>query len=610
MSHRFQINLRGIIDLLSDHLYSRPEVFVRELLQNAVDAITARRRIEPGHPGEISLVVTAPPGRPPTLEVTDNGIGLTEDEIHRFLATIGESSKRDADALRSGDFLGQFGIGLLSCFVVSNEIVVVTRSARDGSPAVEWRGSSDGTYSVRVLESEIACGTRIYLSGRAGREELLGVDSVKDLALHYGALLPYPVRVAAGRTGVVVNKEGAPWRRAYPTEKARAQALLRFGQQAFDVNFLDAIPLRSKAGKVDGVAFVLPSPANLSARRAHRVYLRNMLLSEEADNLLPDWAFFVRAVVNADGLRPTASREGFYDDERLDATRAELGACLRDYLLKLAEEGSGRFERFLSVHHLALKALAAQDDECYRLFIDWLPFETTRGRRTVRSLREEGPVLRYVTDVAQYHQMEKVASAQGFTLVNAGYVYEPELISRLNEVYPDLELQPVEPADLVQEFEDLDLDEQDRVHDFLEAAAEAILPFRCRPQVRKFKPADLPALYNAGADARFLRALEQSKETADPLFQGVLGSLESARGKAPMTQLVFNLDNPLVKRLVTIKSRPVLGRAVHVLYVLSLLLSHQPLTARELGTLTTGLTGLLDALFALSESAGSERAEP
>lgn len=596
MTHRFQINLRGIIDLLSNHLYSRPEVFVRELLQNAVDAITARQQLTPGHAGEIALAVTTPRGKPPTLEVTDNGIGLNEEEVHRFLATIGETSKRDADGRRTGDFLGQFGIGLLSCFVVSNEIVVVTRSARGSGPAVEWRGQMDGTYSVRTLDVDIAPGTQVYLSCRPGREELFRSDAVKDLAQHYGILLPYPVRVTTGRASVVVNEQGAPWRRTYSGEKARTQALLRFGKQAFDTAFLDAIPLQSRVGKVDGVAFVLPHPANLNARRGHRVYLRNMLLSEEADNLLPDWAFFVKAIVNADDLRPTASRESFYEDERLEATRVELGNCLRDYLVHLAEHDSGRFERFLDVHHLALKALATQDEECYRLFIDWLPFETTHGRQTVRDLRGQGKPVRYVDDVTQFHQMEKVATARDFTLVNAGYVYEAELLSRLPEVYPDVDLEKLDPAALTRELEELAPDEQDRVHGLLAAATEVLLPFRCRPEARKFQPADLPALFSAGADARFLRSLEQSKETADPLFQGVLSSLESGRGAAPRTELVFNYHNPLVRRLTGVTSRSVLCRAVEVLYVQGLLLAHQPLTSRELGVLSRGLSGLLDAV--------------
>jgi molecular chaperone HtpG len=610
LTHRFQINLRGIIDLLSNHLYSRPEVFVRELLQNAVDAITARQQFGPKCPGEISLSVTTPRGKLPTLEVTDNGIGLTESEIHQFLATIGETSKRDAEGHRTGDFLGQFGIGLLSCFVVSNEIVVVTRSVRENQPAVEWRGQVDGTYSVRILDADIAPGTQVFLSCRPGKEELFRSQTIKDLAIHYGVLLPYPIRVTTGRGSLVVNEEGAPWRRDYSGEKARTQALLRFGKQAFGTAFLDAISLQSLVGKVDGVAFVLPHPVNLNARRAHRVYLRNMLLSEEADNLLPDWAFFVKAIVNADDLRPTASRESFYEDENLEAARVELGHCLRDYLVHLAEQESSRFQRFLAVHHLALKALAAQDDECYRLFIDWLPFETTQGRQTVRSLREQSKVFRYVEDVAQYHQLEKVAAAQGFTLINAGYVYEAELLSRLAEAYPDIELQLVDQTALVQDFEELDLDEQEQIHEFREVATEVLRPFRCQPETRKFKPTDLPALFIAGADARFFRSLEQSKETADELFQGVLGSLEAGRGKAPPTQLVFNFLNPLIQRLIEMKNPLILKRAVEVLYVQGLLLAHQPLTSRELGILSQGLAGLLDAVVSPSRLAEPDEPKP
>ena len=597
MTHRFQINLRGIIDLLSNHLYSRPEVFIRELLQNAVDAITARQQLDPDHAGEINMTVTTPKGKPPTLEVTDNGVGLTEDEIHQFLATIGQSSKRDELGGRTGDFLGQFGIGLLSCFVVCDEIVVVTRSARDNGPAVEWRGKMDGTYSMRKLESEIAPGTIVYLTCRSGQEEYFRTNSIKDLVFHYGVLLPYPIRIASGRSSVIVNEDGAPWRREYPNEKARLQAHLQFGQQAFGANFLDAIPLHSKTGKVDGIAFVLSHTANLNSRRAHRVYLKNMLLSEEADNLLPEWAVFVKAIVNAEKLRPTASREGFYEDNRLNMAREELGNCLREYLLQLAAKESMRFERFLAVHHLALKALAAQDDECYRMFIDWLPFETTQGRQSIGTLREQNAVIRYADDVALYHQMEKVAAAQGFTLVNAGYIYETDLLARVSDVYPDVQLQRVEPTDLTQDFAELDMDEQNEIHELLSAASEALRPFQCLPEARKFEPADLPAMYCADADARFFRSLEQSKETADPLFQGVLGSLEKVRNRGPNTQLVFNYRNPLVRRLMQVKSRFMLIRAVQVLYVQGLLLAHRPLSARELGLLTEGLTGFLDEVM-------------
>ncbi|MCE9529097.1 MAG: ATP-binding protein, partial [Planctomycetales bacterium] len=165
--HKFQVNLRGVIDLLSDHLYSGPQVYLRELLQNGVDAIVARRKLEPEHVGSVLLeVMPAGKNNPPTLMVQDDGIGLTEAEVHEFLATIGQSSKREA--LNRDDFIGQFGIGLLSGFVVSEEIVVVTRSAKPGSPTVEWRGRSDGTYRIRTIAVDSAPGTQVYLRAKEG----------------------------------------------------------------------------------------------------------------------------------------------------------------------------------------------------------------------------------------------------------------------------------------------------------------------------------------------------------------------------------------------------------------------------------------------------------
>ena len=126
MDYPFKINLRGIIDLLSHHLYSGPQVFLRELLQNSVDAIRARSQYEPMHKGEIQIeLVGGRSQKPTTLLCADNGIGLTEEEVHKFLATIGLTSKRDEHWERPEDFLGQFGIGLLSCFIVSKEIVVI-----------------------------------------------------------------------------------------------------------------------------------------------------------------------------------------------------------------------------------------------------------------------------------------------------------------------------------------------------------------------------------------------------------------------------------------------------------------------------------------------------
>ena len=105
-----------MIALLSEHIYSNPNTFVRELLQNSVDAITALHNIDENYSGRIDVFLNGDG----SMVFQDNGIGLKEEEVYRFLTVIGESSKRDTPD--ADDFIGRFGIGLLSCFVVTNEI--------------------------------------------------------------------------------------------------------------------------------------------------------------------------------------------------------------------------------------------------------------------------------------------------------------------------------------------------------------------------------------------------------------------------------------------------------------------------------------------------------
>lgn len=163
--YNFQVNLSGIIDILANHLYSEESVFIRELLQNATDAVTARIKKGEHFTPAIELELMNHADGPSQLLMADNGIGLTEKEVHAFLSMIGASSKKDELLKKREGFIGQFGIGLLSCFMVADEIVLVTKAT--GEPnAIKWIGSSDGTYSITILDKDYSTGTRVYLTAR------------------------------------------------------------------------------------------------------------------------------------------------------------------------------------------------------------------------------------------------------------------------------------------------------------------------------------------------------------------------------------------------------------------------------------------------------------
>src|SRR3984957_10530239 len=239
-AYAFQVDLRGLVDLLSQHLYSSPRVYIRELLQNAVDATTARRLTDPAAPAAIRIVIGAD-----GLSVTDSGVGLTEADAHQFLATIGNSSKRDDLAGARREFLGQFGIGLLACFTVADQIRVVTRSAREpDAETVEWLGNSDGSYGVRVLADDAARaepGTTVYLARRYGAERWLAPDLVAELARGPGGMLPYEVAVESAQGIVRVTGQRPAWERQYASEAERRGALLAYGEELLGFRPLDVI---------------------------------------------------------------------------------------------------------------------------------------------------------------------------------------------------------------------------------------------------------------------------------------------------------------------------------------------------------------------------------
>ncbi|MEU4422900.1 HSP90 family protein [Actinoplanes sp. NPDC024001] len=570
MSNTFQVDLRGIVDLLSHHLYASPRVYIRELLQNAVDAITA---VGPDHAGRVEIVTGD------TLRISDNGIGLTEAQVHELLATIGRSSKRDELGFARHEFLGQFGIGLLSCFMVADEIRVHTR--REGAPAVLWTGFSDGRYEV-APGAEREPGTTVTLVPRRGSEHFLTGTTVAELATLYGSLLPVEVRVDDRR----ITGGGAPWE--LPPESRSAFAERTLGFRPFDV-----IELNVPAAGLTGAAFVLPTPVNPASRGGHRVYLKRMLLAESVEGLLPEWAFFARCVVDSTELRPTASRESLYDDGQLAEAREAIADQIRGWLVRLSATDPRRLGEFLRVHHLGVKALALHDDEMLRLVEQWYPMQTNMGEITLAEFRERFGVLRYAATDDEFRQLAAVAAAQDVGLINGGYVYDADLIQRLAAADPAIQAERLDPTDLTTRFLPLEAETELSLRPFLAAAQRRLDRLGCEVVVRAFDPVTLPALYLVSRAAAFHGEFTASRDQADDLWGGVLDAL-ARTVPTDRPQLVLNHRNPLVRRVTALADAELAGLAVESLYGQALMLGHHPIRPADAALLTTSFLGLLD----------------
>ncbi|MFE5536730.1 HSP90 family protein [Streptomyces sp. NPDC056492] len=601
----FQVDLRGLVDLLSHHLYSSPRVYVRELLQNAVDAVTARQALHPE--AEIRIRLSATAGR---VTIEDSGIGLTAAEAHSLLATIGRSSKRGGDhglETTRREFLGQFGIGLLACFVVARQIRVITRSARDPQAApVEWLATDDGSYTVRELPDEARRepGTTVILQARPGAEEWTVPAKVEQLARDYGSLLPYDITFTEGDAGngdeSAAGGSGEPrgitdrpavWDRPFPTPAARRVALAGHCAQLFGFTPLDSIDLDLPVAGVRGVAYVLPEPTSPAHRAGHRVHLKGMLLTDHADNLLPDWAFFIRAVIDTDTLRPTASRENLYDDETLSAVREALGARVRAWLAELAASEPERLAAFLSVHHLGVKSLARHDAELLGLMLPWLPFETSEGSMSLQEFTAAHTEIHFTRTVEEFRQIAPIAAAHGLGVINAGYTYDADLLALLPAVRPDLKVTELDAGAVTERLDPVPTSAELALAPFLSTARTRLEAQGCDVVLRAFQPVSVPALYLDDRQARQERDRTAALDSADSLWSGILGAL---RGSAPRARLVLNHNNPLIRRMSALPDEALTGTAVESLYGQALLMSQRPLRPADSTLLNRAFLGLLE----------------
>jgi molecular chaperone HtpG len=373
----------------------------------------------------------------------------------------------------------------------------------------------------------------------------------------------------------------------------RARALRDYAREHVGIDPFDMVELSVPEAGLVGVAYILPVPSNPTARGGHRVYLKRMLLSENATGLLPEWAFFARCVVDTSELRPTASREALYEDGLLESVRDAIGDQLRGWLVRLAARDPRRLAEFLDIHRLGVKALALHDDEMLRLVDQWLPVETNVGQLTLAEFRARHGVLRYSPTLDEFRQLAGLAAAQDVALINGGYVYDTDIIERLPLVDNSIRVERLDPSDLATRFDALDPGIELSLRPFLAAAQRAMDPLGCEVVLRSYEPAGTAATYLIDRDTAFRGELQRTRDQADPLWAGVLDAIDrGARDVRP--QLVLNYRNPLVRRLTLLVQPELIGVSVEALYGQALLLGYHPIRPADAALLNRSFLGLLE----------------
>lgn len=544
-AHNFQVDLEGIIRLLSKNLYSSETVFIRELIQNSRDAWLARYLKDPENcpPPRLEFHLWHYPEEI-LLEIEDHGIGLTEDEVHQFVATIGASSKHGSLS-RETNFIGQFGIGLLSCFMVASEIRLLTKSAK-GGPTLLWIGKNDGTYTLETkVEMDRKPGSVIFLRAKREKRLIFTASRISHLIRQYANYIPVPITLETETGTEQVNLGHMPWEQV-PMDQMR-MTMLRVGKEELNTEYLDAFLLRhpDDPDTIIGVGYVKNN--RRKAKGLCRVYHRNMLLMPSCADLLPYWAFFVDVIINYDALTPTASREEVVRDDAFNQLCQTIDQQLGVYL-KVAFANDAHLRNTLLLNHMmTLLTFAKGDDDFFEIVYPHIPVQTNRGTMMLGEVIAESDTLYYTDSNTLFGQLEAVANSQNLLIMEAHTNSALELITRYKKLNPDYALQPITTQHLLTLLgEEAELTSAEA--DFLEASDDALAVYGLRCVMQVFTDPNLPAMFfprkNTQPDKfrerwQRLAQLSQSEKT-DSLSRGAL---------------CFNQQNSLVQSLMRIESK-------------------------------------------------------
>ena len=392
--HEFQAEVQQLLHLMIHSLYSNREIFLRELISNAADALDKLRfesirkpdLVPAGHEPAVDVLVDKDAG---TITVRDNGIGMNREEVIENLGTIARSgTKRFMEALsgdqkRDAQLIGQFGVGFYSAFIVADTVTVLSRRAGE-QEAVRWSSDGKGSYSLEPATKD-AHGTDVILKLRDDAREFLEPMRLRFIVERYSEHIGVPIRMRSedGKKLEAVNQGRAFWTR--PRAELKDEDYQRFYEH---LTHDDEPPLAWSHNQVEGTLeytslLFIPSRApfdlwDREQRRGLKLYVRRVFIMDNAEQLLPSYLRFVRGVVDSADLPLNVSRELLQDDRTIRKIRTALVKRVLDLLETLATDRPDDYRRFWKEYGQVLKEGIVEDPENRERIAALLRFASSR----------------------------------------------------------------------------------------------------------------------------------------------------------------------------------------------------------------------------------------
>ncbi|WP_249718108.1 molecular chaperone HtpG [Proteus faecis] len=414
----FQSEVKQLLQLMIHSLYSNKEIFLRELISNASDAADKLRFRALSdaalyeNNGDLHVrISTDKEAR--TLTISDNGIGMTRDEVIDNLGTIAKSGTKSflesigQDQAKDSQLIGQFGVGFYSAFIVADKVTVRTRAAGESADkGVFWESEGEGDYTVADIEKADR-GTDITLHLREGEDEYLDDWRLRSIISKYSDHISLPVEIETKNeedgtvTWEKINKAQALWTR----NKAEvSDEEYKEFYKHISHDFAD--PLSWVHNRVEGKQeytslLYVPSKApwdlwNREQRHGLKLYVQRVFIMDEAEQFMPNYLRFIRGLVDSNDLPLNVSREILQDSSVTRNLRSALTKRALQMLQKLAENKPEEYQAFWKEFGLVLKEGPAEDSSNIETIAKLLRFASTHNDSDAQTVSLEDYISRMV----------------------------------------------------------------------------------------------------------------------------------------------------------------------------------------------------------------------
>ncbi len=390
----FQTETKQLLKLMIHSLYSNNEIFIRELVSNASDALD-KLRFKSVQNKKLSKLAKDPSIKVQVLSdenkiiISDNGIGMSEDEVIENIGTIARSGTASflenitGDEKKDSNLIGQFGVGFYSVFMVADKVQVISKSAlNDKDEGTFWESTGEDKYKIKSVE-KINNGTEIHIFLNDDNTEFADIGRVRFLLEKYSQYINFPLYISDGKeTNERVNEAEALWLKSKRSIKDdEYKEFYKF------ISFDQDDPLLWIHNKVEGkneytnLVYIPSKPPfdlwNRESPRGLKLYIQRVFIMDDASNFLPLYLRFLRGVIDTNDLPLNVSREILQSNPLVDTIKKSITKRTLDSLKKLKDDSYEEYLEFWKEFGLVLKEGPAEDIENRELIASLMLFNSS-----------------------------------------------------------------------------------------------------------------------------------------------------------------------------------------------------------------------------------------